>query len=131
MHINLVFALVFFEKALKRGALFGGRTVYRRQIPLIYFAVLYLFTKNFECLGVFSRQHYAAGVAVYAVGKRGGKGLRFFGVVFPFFVKVALNPADQGIAKLLAVRVGEKPLRFIGGDNVLVLVNDIKRGARR
>ena len=111
-----LFRLILEEKPLDPALCRVGAAHGDAEIGLTDLVAADFIVENSQCLGVFSRDHNAAGVAVNPVAQRGSKGVFPLGVPLLLLVEIRLNVVDEGVDLLRFIRmtqVGIRPPHFI------------------
>ena len=102
------------------------RALYRAQIELFDLSVANLLIHHAQRPGIFGGDDDSAGVAVDAVAQRGSKAVFFVGIIFAFFIQVALHAQIERVAVVAAVLVTDDADLFVQDQKILILIEDIR-----
>ena len=100
------------------------------EIDLLDLAVFDLFIHDAQRLGVFRRDHDAAGIAVDAIAERGRKAVLPRRVPLALCAEIRLDIGDERIPAPLPRAVAEDARLFVHEQDVFVLIDDIEPGGR-
>ena len=98
------------------------------KIDLLNLAVFDLFVHNAQRLGIFCRDHDAAGVAVDAVAERRRKAVLPRRVPLAFRAEIRLNVCDERVPAPLPRAVTEDARLFVHEQDIPVLIHDVEPG---